>query len=663
MTTGYLAEQSTIFEQSLARANLTPEEVKFDKADMALWGSQKYGFKLLDVFFDNPWKISFYTRAISNQLLTAKSDLAILAYNAHRRMDTGVNPALNTDLLEKYQQQVEKLGDNALTVALHQLTNKPADSFKAQSKNLPPKLRSAVAQFLFAVPDALKYREFGLLRSLTKLQLDPPRTYADVVDFAVTTVEESEEEKPEQVLLIESLLDNVDFNLLNTGAIIIASATQELQNQLCKINLVGDYEYSVETPQGRIVLSGKGNQNYANDDYLLIVDADGNDTYAGGAANRNIDHGVSVILDLAGRDRYISISGTAPSFGAGIFGYGVLMDMQGDDQYEAEYQSQGIGLFGTGILYDAKGNDTYRGIRNLQGSGIFGYGLLIDKVGSDRYYLYTYGQGYGYTKGVGILLDGAGDDQYIGLEDKYPNGGPFGEKMHIHFAQGAALGRRGEYADGKNWAGGIGMLVDGGGNDRYECEVYGQGTGYWYSLGMLVDKAGNDSYDAGVYSLAGSPHFALGVFQDDAGDDRYTGIISQSLGKGRDWSIGWFEDSAGNDWYRGNKNTLGSSDINGIGVFWDKQGDDTYIAPLEPDFGQSQMENATGLRELNLSLGLFVDGGGKDNYLLLPEKFAGEITDPKNLLPHPVAENNKTWCRPTLPRYVQRAFGCGIDAR
>ncbi|MFB2938948.1 hypothetical protein ACE1B6_27155 [Aerosakkonemataceae cyanobacterium BLCC-F154] len=675
ITTEYLSEQGELFRQVLTAAKLTPDDFKLDRADMALWGGDKYRFKMLDLFFDNPWKISGYTRTISGDFLAAKSDLAFLAASTQRRIDAeGVNPRLNTDLLTKYQQQVKKLGDDALAVSLSQLTGKSADSFKNQQyEALPSQLRSFVAQFLLTIPDVLHYRDLGLLRSLKKLQLNPDLTYSNVIDYIMQIVNQdtpqAKEETPEQIVLIESLLDNVDFKFLNTGATLAISATQELQNQLSQLNLSSlliDEDFIIDTPQGEIIINGKGDRIYPPKDYLLIIDIAGNDTYSSGAANRNINHGVSVIVDLAGNDQYSSPLGTVPSFGAGIFGYGVLMDMQGNDIYQAEYFSQGVGIFGTGILYDAQGEDTYGGIGNLQGSGSFGMGLLIDNQGSDRYSLYRYGQGYGFTKGVGLLLDSEGDDYYIGMEDKYPNGGPFGAEKHVHFSQGAAFGRRADYNDGHSWAGGMGMLIDGTGNDRYECDVYCQGTAYWYSLGLLVDKTGDDYHRSGVYSLGGSPHFAVGIYQDDSGSDRYKVRLSQSLGKGRDWSIGWFEDSAGNDQYLGHHGILGSADVNGISVFWDKKGDDTYLSFAEPAYGQSSVEGVSGLREFMLTLGLFVDGGGKDNYFLVPEKYnqskLEEVEiDPQNLLINPVVGNNQIWCRPSIPHDVKRAYGCGID--
>jgi len=434
--------------------------------------------------------------------------------------------------------------------------------------------------------------------------------------------------------------------------------------------LQADYNYNINTPQGRILLRGQGNQVYSPDNYLLIVDASGDDTYAGGAGTQNMAHGISVILDLAGNDHYVNSLEKVPSFGAGVFGYGILMDIKGNDVYSAQYASQGVGIFGTGILYDAQGTDTYTGINNLQGSGSFGTGLLVDNQGSDRYSMYGYGQGFGSTKGLGLLLDSSGNDQYMGLEDKYPNGGPFGASRHVHFIQGAGYGRRADDIDGDSWAGGVGMLIDGAGNDRYSCDIFCQGTGYWYSLGFLVDKSGNDIHRTGAYSLGGTPHFSVGIYQDDAGSDRYQVRASQSLGKGRDWSIGWFEESGGNDFYLGSHGILGSADINGIGIFWDKQGDDNYVSfaelfATEASYGQSKIE-VTGLRELMLTLGLFVDGGGQDNYLFVPKdykhgKYIDEDINPQIFITNSTVGNNQIWCHPTIPHDVKKAYGCGID--
>ncbi len=672
ITTEYLTEQGGLFTKVLAQKNLTPLDVKIDSQDISLWGGDKYKFSLLNLFFDNPWKISHYTRTLTNQILANHTNLPLVTFLAQNRTDNpGVNPGFNQTLLKKYQTLTNQLGDDSFAIALHKLTHQPLNTFHNEEyQKIPAQLRSAVAQFLLTIPDALAYRR-NALSPLNQLNLSENEIYNRIFYLTATTGANNEDDQnqptTEDNLLIENILKNVNYNLLNTGSILIISAAQELEKEISKMGKIDtNFHYQINTELGKIIINGTGDQIYADDDYLLIIDLKGNDTYLGGAATRNIAHGISLTIDFEGNDHYKNTSEKTPSFGTGIFGYGILIDVKGNDEYYANYISQGSGIFGTGILADYRGNDIYKGIAHVQASGTYGTGLLIDNQGRDRYLLYRLGQGYGFTKGIGLLLDSEGDDQYIGLEDKYPNGGPFGAEKHLHFAQGFAWGKRADDIDGNSWGGGIGLLIDGTGNDRYECDIFCQGSAYWYSMGILTDKAGNDYHNGGAYSLAGVPHFAIGIYQDDGGNDEYTGFISQSLGKGRDFSIGWFEESEGNDWYQGSYSTLGSADVNGIGIFWDKKGNDTYLSLPKFNYGFAQMESV-GLRDIMLTLGLFVDGEGEDKYLLLPKeyqpdgKFNVEKDQIKFLSPHPVVANHKIWCNPVDPRPVKRAYGCGID--
>ena len=236
-------------------------------------------------------------------------------------------------------------------------------------------------------------------------------------------------------------------------------------------------------------------------------------------------------------------------------------------------------------------------------------------------------------------------------------------------AHRAGLGRRGDYFEGHSWAGGFGILVDGAGDDRYEADCYGQGNAYWHAIGMIVDKSGSDIYYGGEYSLAAAPHFAIGLLQDDGGDDRYTVTIRQCLGHGRDWSIAWFEDAAGNDFYQGTRTVFGASHVNSVSVFWDRHGDDTYIAN-GPSFGESETEHGGSIRDWLPTTAIFVDGGGRDRYLKLPtdgsleatSKFIGELRDVSGLEPLKGLGDDRRWVR-TAPAPGTEGFrGVGIDA-
>jgi hypothetical protein len=176
-------------------------------------------------------------------------------------------------------------------------------------------------------------------------------------------------------------------------------------------------------------------------------------------------------------------------------------------------------------------------------------------------------------------------------------------------------------------------------------------------------------YHCGQYSQASAPHFAIGILQDDGGDDRYIVGIRQSMGHARDWSIAWFEDAAGNDWYQGARTTLGTSHLNSISVFWDRHGDDVYIGK-GPSFGESEIETGGSMRDWLMTLGLFIDGGGHDQYYLLPgddsyeasNTFIGEVTDLSKLTPLDFAGDGKTWIK-TPPTEAAPGFcGVGLDA-
>ncbi len=545
---------------------------------------------------------------------------------------------------------------------------------------MPEEVKQAAALWLFTLPQVMRYRDLGLVQPMLKLGLDPQMAYTEVLNWVVNTFAEEDGmtgneqiDDLRQVLLIESLLDNVDWNLLNTGASLLALTSQEAQKLLTAEGVdLSDAFFRFEAPtaagddpavrRAAVTLTRR-------ETTCSLIDSAGTDTYFNCAGTGDFAHPVSVCLDLAGNDNYYNGDDNMPAFGAGIFGYGLLLDLQGDDHYNTTYAGLGCGIFGTGAVFDQDGNDRYEAYGNSEGSAAFGAGLLLDLAGDDYYGVYKYGQGYGYTRGAGLLIDVAGNDTYYAnLEDHF-NGGLYGANHHVHFCQGSAFGRRADFTDGHSWAGGFGLMLDGAGDDKYSGDCYVQGNSYWYALGMCVDKGGNDVYHCGQYSQASAPHFSIGVLQDDGGDDRYIVGIRQSMGHGRDWSIAWFEDAAGNDWYQGARTTLGTSHINSLSFFWDRHGDDVYLGK-GPTFGESEVETSGSVRDWLLTLGLFIDGGGKDQYYMLPgdesyeasNTFVGEVTDLSALTPLDFAGDGKLWVK-TPPTEAAPGFnGVGLDA-
>ena len=711
-TVEYLPEQAEVFIQALSQVGLNPEDVRISDSDLGLWGGEKYRTRLHQFLYDNPWKTSAYTRSFSNGLLKNKDSLRAVTTSAFQRIDCGVRLGLVGDELAAEKARVDALGERALAVALSELTGqepgyycwipddhadagtaaKPANTATGEPTELqqdyaqlPLEVRQAAALVLFTTPRILRYREEALTTPILELGLNPQEVYQRVFDYTINTFEEEDDtsgheviDDLDDVLLLEKLMDNVDWNLLSTGATlaaITAQAAQEMMAEISDTPWQGDSEFTVRTPLGMVMLrtgAGATNPPYLDSDVLLLIDTDGNDHYfAPIAATPSYAHPLSIVIDLNGDDVYqAAVRDDLPSNAAGVFGYGVLIDVNGNDRHGDRYGGGGFGLFGYGLLADLNGDDTYDGWGNCQGCGVMGAGVLLDNAGDDLYHAFKYSQAYAGTRGTGLLIDVAGNDKYLADMDSHFNGGLYGPDHHVHFCQGSAFGRRGDFVDGHSWAGGVALLLDGGdGADTYTGDCYVQGNSYWYAVGMLVDKGGDDVYRCAQYSQASAPHFSIGILQDEAGDDRYTSTRRQSIGHGRDWSLVWFEDVAGNDFYQGARTTLGCSHVNSISVFWDRAGNDTYLCK-GPGLGESELSLSGSPRDWLLTLGLFVDGGGHDQYFELTgdpsyagsDTYPGDVTDTTGLLPLELAGNGTVWVRTAPSQDAPGFISVGIDS-
>ncbi len=396
--------------------------------------------------------------------------------------------------------------------------------------------------------------------------------------------------------------------------------------------LEGFDRWAASTPWGRVIVAGRGAHRHACDgDCLLIVDLGGDDEYAGDAAAAVAPRRpVAAVLDLAGDDRYRT---AGAGQGAGLGGVAMLVDFAGDDLYEAGDGAQGYGLLGYGLLWDAAGRDRFVAAGGGQGAAVFGGGLLVSGSGDDGgdgddYRLLGEGQGFGGPGACGALVDLGGNDSYFAEPDPeraagradYHSGG----RVAASNAQGAGVGRRGDQSDGRVWAGGVGLLVDLGGDDRYTAGNFAQGMGYWYGTGMLLDAAGDDVYGSVYFSQASAAHFSLALLWDGAGNDRH--LLAQeaaaSLGYGWDFATSVLIEGGGDDLYQAASTALGTAELSSVALFLELGGGDVYRLPAGARALGAVGKNAHPWRRggplraaaLASQVGLFVDLGGVDDY-------------------------------------------------
>jgi len=356
----------------------------------------------------------------------------------------------------------------------------------------------------------------------------------------------------------------------------------------------------LESRYGTIAFGSKEHDRWDQPVVKFIFDLGGDDFYANGSAvASSFAQPFACVIDHTGDDAYQSTAEGAQ--GCGMPGIGVLIDRGGDDTYIGSRWAQGAGYYGIGVLLDHSGNDLYYSTEFSQGSGLFGLGVLSDKTGNDRYVGTIHTQGVGFTKGLGLLLDGSGDD-YGYCTGKLPTG--YGDPgIYDGWGQGCGMGFRGLTS------GGIGVVLDIEGNDKWEGGNFSQGGGYYYGLGIFhaVGK-GDDRYIASRYGQGFSAHQAIGLFMDQSGNDRYTTRQGVNIGLAWDESVSMFIDSEGNDYYNGGTFfSLGASAHNSICLFLDKKGADRYDYPPAPArAGGNEYHGGT-------SLSIFLDLGGEND--------------------------------------------------
>lgn len=382
--------------------------------------------------------------------------------------------------------------------------------------------------------------------------------------------------------------------------------------------VTGPVAARIDTPSGTIVIGGRGSNAYQLDemrDVAVVIDLGGGNTYYEGTVG--IDRPVLIVANLDGHNAF---RGRRPGIqGGAVLGISMLVNLGGNNTYEALDVAQGSALAGVGILIDFAGNNRYRGIRRVQGQAIGGLGILMSRGGGNDYHAAMWAQGFGGPLGFGMLDNAIGSNHYYcgGMwRDSYPET-PGCEG----WGQGVGAGIR------QVASGGIGVILDGGGENVYEFDYLAHGGGYWCGLGFARDFGGNTkrlitrtAYNGGprtqpAFQRFGSGwgcHYSLGFLFDDAGNDVYEGTI---MGTGMAWdcAMGVLCDLAGNDHYKPTRGlTQGTGAQMGFGILFDYAGDDVYKGHGQ-GYAPSNISYHT-LPGCGGNFSFLADYGGKDTY-------------------------------------------------
>lgn len=411
------------------------------------------------------------------------------------------------------------------------------------------------------------------------------------------------------------LLPLVEREAVLGGMLDLVGAVQHLQRFVKDEAALPPVAWSLQTPLGWIVVDTTGRNNrHRLKDALLVLDVGGDDEYEFLAPGET--HAITVLLDHRGNDRYATTApGADPS--SATLGYGVLWDTGGDDLYLGIEQAQASALFGAALLVDAGGSNRFVASGHSQAHAIGGLAVLASAGGDDEFTAETYSQATGGPGSVAVLVDSGGNERYTLGDLPLVRPSPQLPDRNTSMGQGAGYGTRGVFFDGRSTAGGIGMLLDLAGHDRYEAQVFAQGVGYYEGLGMLLDDGGDDRFASAWYAMGAGVHYAAGLLlKRGAGSDVYQSTHEMVLGAGNDLSVGVFVDEGGDEEYAVGQLSLGVGHLNSTGLFVDGSGNDRYTvaSPTCRALGASYMNEWGNARENVPSLGLFMDLGGVDSY-------------------------------------------------
>ncbi len=526
---------------------------------------------------------------------------------------------------------------------------------------LPVQARNQLIEWIMNLSEAYRFHQLAF-RNVSPVTI----TAIHRIDDLDATQSDGQKYYPE----LDDCAGNLDWQSLVYAHFKMIAATDLLVKRVGSLRNTRRFGLiEFPTPLGRIRIGDDSKQTWGGDENLLILDLGGHDVYLSGAGSR-VRLPFSVIVDLAGNDIY-GDSLTSRSFGSGICGLGLLIDAAGDDSYRSEHLAQGLGIFGTGLLADFDGKDDYRLQVSGQGCGYFGVGMLIERSGDDQYYLAGDGQGAGCVGGgIGILADNLGDDKYTA--EPYAsvfNRGDYHSQMIINGnnAQGWGGGRRGDGSDGHSWAGGMGVLLDCYGNDEYYSGNWTLGCGYWFGIGILYDGVGNDVYRSCYFTQASGAHFCIGALFDEAGDDRHElfETAGAALSFGWDFAVTLLVDWQGNDSYMAKIISIACAQIRSNSLFFDFGGDDDYQLNVGSDgFGEATFREDFKTPRPTAPFTWYAQ-----SYALLfdvggADRYLDFVDSTKTTTARSGCGDNLTWYRPSrgAERFGFNNYGIGIDA-
>ena len=323
--------------------------------------------------------------------------------------------------------------------------------------------------------------------------------------------------RPPQLTRLKSLLARVDLPRIRSAGVSLVSSVDDAIDQLKTVqdDVPGPTQLTVGSV--KVMILPKRGDSVDVTDSDLVIALGGHNSLSGRLGAGVFKSGV--LIDLGDDSSYFT---KAQALGCGLFGVGYAFLGAARTSIVSGDVSVGAGIGGIGVARFEGAEARVRSGSMVQGFGYQGVGLCVDSRSDSYWKATTWAQGAARTGGIGWLVDRGGNDFYESSGVKTSSG-----PAKNSYSQGFSSGYG---ADITEDAGGIGLLTDINGSDVYTAESQSQGSADWRGLGSLFDRAGNDRYFSGDLSGATAIHQSYGLFADLAGDDM--AVVGGQVGQG-----------------------------------------------------------------------------------------------------------------------------------
>ncbi|HXK69755.1 MAG TPA: hypothetical protein PK455_00435, partial [Caldisericia bacterium] len=348
----FASEEEDLVSKVLSEVNIKKENLKYSDSAINRLPRDPFRLPFFDDKLKDPINTPTFLKSNASYLLANANSLRNLIYYSSLRLGYSNSSFSEYDIDYSYK----IVENNPLLYAISEIytfsgkamSNWSFEYLKKEVEKIPVELQKEIAKILYASMD------FNIFRDAAFNEIDKSELVRAFNNPAALFTDDS----------FDSLTYNIalkcDYSLLFYGGVQLTNTIDKSLTEIKKLSLPKDLAFSWNTPLGRIILKGTDNDEYYYSNVLFLLDAGGNDKYLNGAGvNSSFFNPVSICIDFSGNDTYETKTDITNSQGAGVFGAGILLDFDGDDNYKSSDYSQGFGCFGIGILKDFSGNDTY----------------------------------------------------------------------------------------------------------------------------------------------------------------------------------------------------------------------------------------------------------------------------------------------------------------